>query len=95
MSLDNKVSEYNRSKLAVWHYPVSDRYTKVVQKQYQKAFKICFNLNLIQIWAKFSEPMSNETWGIFESMDHAIEMIRESEGKKDGYALIADATDLR
>ena len=39
--------------------------------------------------------MSNETWGIFESMDHAIEMIRESEGKKDGYALIADATDGR
>ena len=27
--LDDTVSEYNRSKLAVWDYPVSDRYTKV------------------------------------------------------------------
>ena len=28
--LDDTVSEYNRSKLAVWDYPVSDRYTKVI-----------------------------------------------------------------
>ena len=30
MSLDNTISEYERSKLAVWDYPVSDRYTKVM-----------------------------------------------------------------
>ena len=29
MSLDNTISEYERSKLAVWDYPVSDKYTKV------------------------------------------------------------------
>ena len=44
---------------------------------------------------KFYESMSNETWGIFDSMDHALEMIRESGGIRDGYALIADATDAR
>ena len=38
---------------------------------------------------------SKEIWGTFDSMDHALEMIRESEGKRDGYALIADATDAR
>ena len=39
--------------------------------------------------------MSNDTWGIFESMEDALYWIRQSEGKKDGYALIADATDTR
>ena len=39
--------------------------------------------------------MSNETWGFFDSMDHALEMIRESDSKREGYALIADATDAR
>ena len=29
MSLDNTISEYERSKLAVWDYPVSDKFTKV------------------------------------------------------------------
>ena len=45
MSLDNKVSEYNRSKLAVWHYPVSDRYTKVIMassKTISKSFQNMF-----------------------------------------------------
>ena len=33
MSLDNTISEYERSKLAVWDYPVSDKYTKVERKR--------------------------------------------------------------
>ena len=36
MSLDNSLSEFERSKLAVWDYPVSDKYTKVMQNQYAK-----------------------------------------------------------
>ena len=58
-----------------------------------------FNLNLIQIWAKFAHgrQMDNDTdtWGVYFSMDHALEMIRGSKGISDGYALIADATDAR
>ena len=49
----------------------------------------------MQFWAKIRGQMNNETWGIYMDMDHAIEMIRKSEGKRDGYALIADATDVR
>ena len=62
-----------------------------------KNFIICFDFNLIQIRAKtnFYKSMSNEKWGMFDSMDHALEMIRESGGIRDGYALIADATDAR
>ena len=31
MSLNDSLSELERSKLAVWDYPVSDKYTKVKQ----------------------------------------------------------------
>ena len=31
MSLDDTLSELERSKLAVWDYPVSDKYTKVIK----------------------------------------------------------------
>ena len=31
MSLDESTDEYERSKLAVWDYPVSDKYTKIWQ----------------------------------------------------------------
>ena len=31
MSVDPNISEYNRAKLAVWDYPVSDKYTKMWQ----------------------------------------------------------------
>ena len=69
MSLDNTISEYERSKLAVWDYPVSDKYTK--------------------IWAGMKEvklPMS---------MDEALTRVRESPSASEGYALIADATDVK
>jgi ionotropic glutamate receptor len=31
MSLNDSTDEYERSKLAVWDYPVSDKYTKIWQ----------------------------------------------------------------
>ena len=31
MSLNDSTDEYERSKLAVWDYPVSDKYTKMWQ----------------------------------------------------------------
>ena len=38
---------------------------------------------------------TENTWGMYENMAHALEMIRKSKGNRDGYALIADATDVR
>ena len=29
LSLDDTISEYERAKLAVWDYPVTDKYTKI------------------------------------------------------------------
>ena len=77
MTLDNSTSEYDRAKLAVWDYPVSDKY---------------FN-----IWWYELKNFENEVDGgnFYDNMTHAIEMVRSSPNKKEGYALIADASDIR
>ena len=69
MSLDNTISEYDRAKLAVWDYPVSDKYTKMWQN------------------------MKNT--GLYKNMTDALKMVRKSPTKKQGNALIVDATDAR
>lgn len=38
MSLNDSLSEIERSKLAVWDYPVSDRYTKIWQAMQETGF---------------------------------------------------------
>jgi len=69
MSLDNTITEYERSKLAVWDYPVSDKYTKM--------------------WANMKDT------GLPKDMTEALELVRASETQSSGFALIADATDVR
>lgn len=69
MSLDNTISEYERSKLAVWDYPVSDKYTK--------------------IWSNMKDT------GLPENMDESLAKVRDSPTQSEGFALIADATDVR
>ena len=69
MSLDNTISEYDRAKLAVWDYPVSDKYTKMWQNM--------------------------QNTGLYKNMTEALEMVRKSPTKKQGNALIVDATDAR
>lgn len=69
MSLDNTISEYERAKLAVWDYPVSDKYTK--------------------IWQNMRDTV------LPPSMEEALIQVRESPSQSSGFALIADATDVR
>ena len=69
MSFDKSISEYERSMLAVWDYPVSDKYTK--------------------IWEKMKETV----WPA--SMEEALIKVRESPTQSSGFALIADATNVR
>ena len=43
MTLDPKINEFERSKLATWDYPVDDTYTKVCRislKYFRKGFKL-------------------------------------------------------
>ena len=69
MSVDPNISEYNRAKLAVWDYPVSDKYTK--------------------IWQNMKDTV------LPPSMEEALIQVRESPSQSSGFALIADATDVR
>ena len=71
MSLDNITSEHERSKLAVWDYPVSDKFLKM--------------------WTNMQEIL-------YTDMDHALDRVRKTKkvkGNEEGFALIADATDVR
>jgi ionotropic glutamate receptor len=38
MSLNDSLSDVERSKLAVWDYPVSDKYTKIWQAMKEASF---------------------------------------------------------
>ena len=68
MTLENNITEYWRAKLAVWQYPVSDKYTKMLQ---------------------------NFKKGMPTSLEEARVMVQASPTEKRGFALIADATDVR
>ena len=50
MSLNDSLSELERSKLAVWDYPVSDKYTKVGMPRHQGRF----------VQAVWDNPVSDE-----------------------------------
>ena len=69
LSLDDTISEYERAKLAVWDYPVTDKYTK--------------------IWDTMNEAELPSTF------EEALERVRHSPSQSAGFALIADATDVR
>ena len=50
MSLNDSMSEIERSKLAVWDYPVSDKYTKLWQ-----SMRVYNSSDLSLIKSNFSE----------------------------------------
>lgn len=69
MSLNDSLSEVERAKLAVWDYPVSDKYTKM--------------------WQAMQEARLPET------LDEALDRVRQSPTSSEGFAYLGDATDIR
>ncbi|CAK1585204.1 unnamed protein product [Parnassius mnemosyne] len=69
MSLNDSLSEVERAKLAVWEYPVSDKYSKM--------------------WQAMKEA------GLPNSIEEAIQRVRDSRTSSDGFAWLGDATDVR
>ncbi|XP_068617329.1 ionotropic receptor 25a isoform X1 [Battus philenor] len=69
MSLNDSLSDVERAKLAVWDYPVSDKYSKM--------------------WQAMKEA------GLPNSIEEAIERVRESKSSSEGFAWLGDATDVR
>nr|AFC91757.2 putative ionotropic receptor IR25a [Cydia pomonella] len=69
MSLNDSLSDVERAKLAVWDYPVSDKYSKM--------------------WQAMKEA------GLPNSIEEAIQRVRDSESSSEGFAWLGDATDVR
>lgn len=69
MSLNDSLSDVERAKLAVWDYPVSDKYTKM--------------------WQAMKEA------GLPNSIEEAIQRVRDSKSSSEGFAWLGDATDIR
>lgn len=69
MSLNDSLTDVERAKLAVWDYPVSDKYTKM--------------------WQAMKEA------GLPNSVEEALERVRDSKTSSEGFAWLADATDVR
>ena len=57
MSLNDSMTVYERSKLAVWDYPVSDRYTKMWQSMIESGLPATFEEALERVRAS---PSSSE-----------------------------------
>lgn len=69
MSLNDSLSDVERAKLAVWDYPVSDKYSKM--------------------WQAMKEP------GLPNSIEEAVQRVRDSKSSSEGFAWLGDATDVR
>lgn len=54
MSLNDSLSEVERAKLAVWDYPVSDKYTKILQAMTEAKFPTTMDKALDRVRASKS-----------------------------------------
>ena len=57
MSLNDSMTVYERSKLAVWDYPASDRYTKMWQSMKESGLPLTFEEAVERVRAS---PSSSE-----------------------------------
>lgn len=88
MSLNDSLSEVERSKLAVWDYPVSDKYTKMWKTMIEAGFPLNYDEALARV--KSSEPGNDGFALIGDSnelkwmtkMDCDLEVIGEDFSKK-------------
>ena len=90
MTSENNITEYMRAKLAVWDYPVSDMYTKILQDLEK--------MKNNRLEKKDCENRRNECHMPL-SIEEALVQIRATPERprsdNQGFALIADATDAR
>lgn len=63
MSLNDSMSEYERSQLAVWDYPVSDKYTKMWQAMAENTPPKTFEEAVERVRGKHSNGTDKETDG--------------------------------
>ena len=69
MSLDDSLTIYERSKLAVWDYPVSDTYTKMWQAMKEAGLPSSFEQGVERVRASPSSSEGYAFLGNFANMD--------------------------
>ncbi len=87
MSLNDSMSEYERSNLAVWDYPVSDKYTKMWQSMKEAELPASFEIALERVRAS---PSSSEGFALLGKVAIQWERFRNTTASPPG-----DATDIR
>nr|CAD7433712.1 unnamed protein product [Timema monikensis] len=76
MSLNDSLSEVERAKLAVWDYPVSDKYTKI----WQAMKEAMFPNSMEQALERVRESKSSSEGYAFLGMEHFSFISRNSLG---------------
>ena len=74
MSLNDSMSSYERAQLAVWDYPVSDRYTKMWQAMKEAGLPTSFNEAVERVRAS---PSSSEGYAFLGNV-HLLFNFRQS-----------------
>ena len=85
MALNDSLTIFEKSKLAVWDYPVSDKFTKVALEQY---FIIYSNVGGWQLWYHMRQV------GFVDNVTAGVERVRKSTSSTEGFAFIAEATQV-
>lgn len=60
MSLNDSLTDVERAKLAVWDYPVSDRYTKMFQAMKDAGFPKTMDEALQRVYGKIKNTSENQ-----------------------------------
>lgn len=87
MSLNDSLSPVERSKLAVWDYPVSDKYTKMWQAMQEAGLPNTLEEAVARV--RNSTPATGNTF---------FNWLRQQQlnnQKNQGFAFLGDATDIR
>ena len=71
MSLNDSLSDLERSKLAVWDYPVSDKYTKMWQSMKEAGLPDKFEDALDRVR---ESPSSSEGYAFLGNMNNKLQV---------------------
>ena len=77
MALDDSLSERERSKLAVWDYPVSDKYTKIWS-----------SMQVTDSQSSRMECNISQDAGLPATFEEALERVRGSPSSTEGFAFL-------
>ena len=105
MSLKEDLTEDERSKLSVYDYPVSNRCSSVSASKDVHCNSTVNNFITPILHSKVMQNWLYHRWkkmwytmqryGLPKNMEEALELVRASPTQTEGFALLADATDVR